>query len=67
MRKVWSVVSTSTVRAGVDDADVDALPGDGHGAAAADPPFDRTGSAASGMGWWSGGAGVADAGAARGR
>lgn len=42
------------------DAEVDALPGDGKGAAAADPPLNalRFGG---GLGWWAGRACVADA------
>jgi Protein of unknown function (DUF3237) len=42
----------------VDDSDVNALPCNGYGAAAADPTFDLDGFW---LGWWSGGSGVADA------
>jgi len=45
----------------VGHADVDALPGNHESAAAADPPFHPQGFGC-GLGWWSGGAGVADAG-----
>jgi hypothetical protein len=46
---------------GVADADVDALAGDDQGASAADPALDadRFGY---GLGWWSGGSSVAEAG-----
>ena len=45
----------------VDGADVDALSCNGNGAAAADSTFDAYGFGR-GLGWWSGGSGVADAG-----
>jgi hypothetical protein len=44
----------------VDDSDVNALPCNGYGAAAADPTFDLDGFGCW-LGWWSGGSGVADA------
>jgi hypothetical protein len=44
----------------VDDSDVNALPCNGYGAAAADPTFDLDGFGCL-LGWWSGGSGVADA------
>lgn len=47
--------------AGVDHADVDALSGDGQGAAAADPPLDPLWVGGR-LGWRAGGPGVADAG-----
>jgi hypothetical protein len=46
---------------GVADADVDALSGDDEGAAAADPTLDADWFGC-GLGWWSGGAGVAQSG-----
>jgi hypothetical protein len=49
---------------GVDHADVDALPGDGQGAAAADPPF-HPWRVSGRLGWRTGGPGISDAGRLR--
>jgi hypothetical protein len=49
---------------GVDHADVDALPGDGQGAAAADPPF-HPWRVSGRLGWRTGGPSVAEAGQLR--